>query len=184
MPGHVLAGLRREWERLEKQAPRAGETSVQRKIRESKIVFAMADRYLDCTTEGPMHLKNAEAAKVVEDSILFGISERYEVFAWCVMANHVHILLGPYCELKDITHGIKGYTAYKINALQNQRGRVFWQDESYDHWVRDEAESLRIIEYIENYPVVAGLCRSPEDWPWSSARFRGQWLAGRPLVKK
>jgi REP element-mobilizing transposase RayT len=130
-----------------------------------------------------MHLKDYEPAKIVEDSIAFGAGERYELFAWCVMANHVHVLLAPNWELKDITRGIKGYTAYKVNALQNQRGRVFWQDESYDHWARDEAESLRIIEYIENNPVVAGLCRSPEDWQWSSARFRGQWLAGRPLVK-
>ncbi len=184
LPGYVLATLRQERERLEKQPPRAVETTVERKIRESKILFAMADRYLDCSTDGPVYLKNGEAAKVVEDTILFGVSERYELFAWCVMANHVHVLLAPNWELKDITRGIKGYTAYKINALQNARGRVFWQDESYDHWLRDEAENLRIIVYIENNPVVAGLCPRAEDWPWSSARFRMQWLPGSRLVKK
>ncbi|OAI41588.1 hypothetical protein AYO40_02955 [Planctomycetaceae bacterium SCGC AG-212-D15] len=68
--------------------------------------------------------------------------------------------------------GIKGFTSHEINGLDQARGRVFWQDESYDHWVRDEEEMHRIIVYIENNPVAAGLCARPEDWPWSSARFR------------
>ncbi len=88
------------------------------------------------------------------------------------MPNHVHVLLTPCVELKTVTQGIKGWTAWKINALQKQRGRVFWQDESYDHWARDEDEMFRIIDYIENNPVTAGLCDSPELWPWSSAYFR------------
>ena len=74
-----------------------------------------------------------------------------------------------------ITQGIKGYTAHEINTLQKQRGRVFWQDECYDHWPRDEDEFFRIIAYIENNPVAAGLCASPADWLWSSARHRTEW---------
>ncbi len=82
-------------ERLERQAPRPGETSLQRSIRENKILFAAADRYLDRALEGPMHLKDPGAANIVEDAILFGAGERYELFAWCVMSNHVHVLLTP-----------------------------------------------------------------------------------------
>jgi putative transposase len=183
IPKHVVEELRQEKERLEKKPPRAGETASAKKIRVSKMMFAMTDRFLDRATDGPMHLKDPEAAKIVEDSILFGVSQRYDLFAWCVMANHVHVLITPHWEMEDITQGIKGYTAYQINGLQKARGRVFWQDESYDHWARDEAEMLRIIEYIENNPVVAGLCRCSEDWPWSSARFRKEWLPGAPFVK-
>jgi REP element-mobilizing transposase RayT len=184
IPDHVVEQLRQDRERLEKQPPRPGETPAERRIRESKIVFALSDRFLDGATGGPMHLKDPAAAKTVEDSILFGVGERYDLFAWCVMSNHVHVLLMAAWELKEITQGIKGYTAYQINALQNARGRVFWQDESYDHWARDEAEMLRIIEYIENNPVAAGLCRQPQDWPWSSARFRKEWPAGQPFDKR
>jgi hypothetical protein len=81
-----------------------------------------------------------------------------------------------------VTRRIKGYTAHEINGLQEARGRVFWQDESYDHWARDEAEMFRIIHYIENNPVAARLCRSPEEWPWSSARLRSDWTRGGPYV--
>ena len=91
-----------------------------------------------------------------------------------------HALLMPKWELKKVSQGIKGYTAFEINKLQEARGRIFWQDESYDHWARDDEESLRIIAYIENNPVAAHLCRRPEDGLWSSARFRQTWPAGQP----
>ena len=83
-----------------------------------------------------------------------------------------------------ITQGIKGFTAYQINALQRMHGRIFWQDESYDHWARDEEEMLRIIEYLERNPVAAGLCSSPSEWPWSSARWRSiiKWKHGAALT--
>ena len=55
-----------------------------------------------------------------------------------------------------------------------RRTGAFWQSESYDHWVRDDDELLRIIDYIENNPVKAGLAALPEDYRWSSARIRKQ----------
>jgi type I restriction enzyme R subunit len=181
LPLEVIDRLRRERERLQREPPRIGESDKDRKIRHAKLAFAQADRFLDGAAGGPLHLKNPGAAKIVEDSILFGVPERYELYAWCVMANHVHVLIKPHWELRKITQGIKGFTAHQINALQDERGRVFWQDESYDHWARDEEEVLRIIAYVENNPVVAGLCARPEDWPWSSARFRKGWPPGTPF---
>lgn len=183
MPRNVWRMLQRERRRLEKIPPRIGESPKDRKIREDKLIFVMGDRALDRATDGPMHLKDPAAAKFVEDSILFGVPERYALFAWCVMSNHVDVLLTLLWALKDVTHGIKGYTVLQINRLQEARGRVFWQDESYDHWARDDDEMQRIIAYIENNPVVAGLCEKPEDWPWSSARFRKNWRPGEPFVK-
>ncbi|HZW30155.1 MAG TPA: transposase [Isosphaeraceae bacterium] len=142
------------------------------------MAVAMADRFLDQSTDGPMHLKDPRAAKIVEDSILFGAGDRYDLFAWCVMANHVHVLLTPHGDLRNVTQRIKGYTPHQINDLDGALGRVFWQDESYDHWSRDEVAMLRIIHYIENNPVAAQLCQRPEDRPWSSARFRNDWARG------
>jgi REP element-mobilizing transposase RayT len=178
MPADVRERLKRERAQLERQPLRTGESSRERAIRLGKIMFARSDDFLDGVDAGPLHLKDPSAAKVVEDSILFGAYERYSLYAWCVMANHVHCLLTPRWQLSKITQGIKGYTAHAINRLQNESGRKFWVDESYDHWVRDEDELMRIIWYIENNPVKAGLCRLPEEWPWSSARFRGVWPAG------
>ncbi len=71
-------------------------------------------------------------------------------------------------------------TAYRINELHGQHGRTVWMHESYDHWARDEDEMLRILHYIENNPVAAGLCAWAREWPWSSAAMRLDWLAGQP----
>jgi REP element-mobilizing transposase RayT len=107
--------------------------------------------------------------------------KRYELYAWCVMANHVHVVLTPIWKLERLLQGIKGFTSYQINQLQDARGRTLWQDESFDHWTREEVELIRIIQYVENNPVAAGLCACPEDWLWSSARFRTSWPVGQPF---
>ena len=172
LPNSVIVRLESERERLLKEPKRAHESIRERNVRHGKLLFSKADHYLDRATSGPQHLKNPQFAKIVEDAILFGALERYALYAWCVMANHVHVLLTPLWVLSAITKGIKGYTSREINRLQERVGRSFWQDESYDHWVRDEDELFRIIAYGENNPVKAGLCYSPERWPWSSARFR------------
>ncbi len=181
IPSSIVETLRRERHRLESEPPRSGETPRQRKTRESKLVFAFADQYLDSADRGPMHLKDDRAAKTVEDSILFGANSRYQLFAWCVMGNHVHLLIKPIIEYRVIMQGIKGFTAHEINGKLGLRGQALWLDESFDHWPRDHEELLRIIHYIENNPVKAGLCVEASLWRWSSARFRPKWPAGEPF---
>ena len=132
-----------------------------------------------------MWLADPRAAAIVVNSLLWGANDRYQLWAWVVMGNHVHLLLTPSVDLSRITQGIKGWTAHEINTLHQKRGRIVWQDESYDHWVRDEDELFRILEYIESNPVAAGLVSEPKSWPWSSAYWRGRvdWPRGEPLSR-
>ena len=85
------------------------------------------------------------------------------------MANHVHVLLTPHVEMKKVTRAIKSYSARKANQILGRSGEPFWQEESYDHWIRGEEEMNHIIRYIEWNPVKACLVERIEDWPWSSA---------------
>jgi len=94
-----------------------------------------------------------------------------------IAPNHVHILMRPIAPMPEIMQGIKGFTARQANRLLNRKGS-FWQDESFDHWVRSEAEFHRIQTYIEQNPVLAGLASKPEDWPWSSAAANNPAQAG------
>jgi REP element-mobilizing transposase RayT len=181
-PKDMIERLREERARLARQSPRPGESPRDRRIREGKLAFLLADRHLDSCQSGPLYLQNPRAAEIVEKSILFGSAERYELYAWCVMGNHVHVLFTPRWEVRKITQGIKGYTAHEFNAIDGQQGRTLWQDESFDHWARDEEELIRIIHYIENNPVAAGLCHRPCDWRWSSARLRAAWPVGAVYV--
>lgn len=181
IPHDVAERLRQQRDQLRREPKRPGESPPQRRRRLQVQAFARMDAYLDRTADGPKYLRGAACAKIVEDAILFGARERYELYAWCVMANHVHLLATPLRPLARVTQGIKGYTARLVNFQLNRTGRHLWQDESYDHWVRDPDELLRIVQYIESNPVAAGLCDAPEDWPWSSARFRSQWDRGTPM---
>ena|ERR1700693_2534438 len=85
------------------------------------------------------------------------------------MSNHVHALLKPHKPLREVTRAIKRTSARQANVILSSTGRPFWQDESYDHWVRDNREFQHIARYIERNPVRAGLVKSVEEWPWSSA---------------
>ncbi len=132
--------------------------------------FRMVDAELDRGANGPLWLRDPEIAGYVEDAVIRGAElGHYNLHAYVVMPNHVHVLLGARLPLARITSGIKGVSARDANATLSRTGKPFWQDESFDHWVRNEAEFERIRSYIERNPVLAGLVARPEDWPWSSA---------------
>jgi putative transposase len=137
--------------------------------------FVAFDRSLDSGRFGPMWLKNPAVAKFVRDSLLYGESQRglYQMLAFVVMSNHVHLLIETVKPLEKITRLLKGYTARWANRYLGRTGQAFWQDESFDHWERNSVELERIIRYIENNPVAAGLVSNAEDWQWSSAANHG-----------
>jgi putative DNA methylase len=100
----------------------------------------------------------------------------YDLHAFVIMANHVHVLVTPHVNPSTMLHSLKGFSAREANRLLGRTGEPFWQSESYDHWVRDQREFNRIRRYIENNPVSAGLVSQPEDYRWSSG-FAGS-IAG------
>ena len=89
---------------------------------------------------------------------------------YVVMPNHVHILVTPLVDVSKVTQSLKRFTAREGNGMLGRIGEPFWQDESYDRLVRDEAEFQRISDYIEMNPVRCGLVAAPEEFMWSSAR--------------
>jgi hypothetical protein len=133
--------------------------------------FSEADHCLDRARTGPKWMEIPEIAGYVEGALHFGEYPHrfYVLHAYVVMPNHVHALLEPRVPLTRITRGIKGVSARDANATLGRTGKPFWQDESFDHWVRAPAEFERIQNYIEMNPVKAGLARTPAEWPWSSA---------------
>ena len=148
--------------------------TTDKQLLEYKRLFVRVDAILDKAGTGPLWLKNVEIASLVEQSLLKKYAHLYSLWSYVVMANHVHTFLrpNPQVTLGSITKHLKGYTAREANRLLQRTGQPFWQDESFDHWCRDRAEFFRIIAYIENNPVKAGLVERPEDWPWSSAAER------------
>jgi putative transposase len=88
------------------------------------------------------------------------------------MPDHVHLIFEPVLGLSEIMRWLKGRTARNGNRILGQTGSPFWQGESFDHWIRNEAEFRDLCDYVETNPVKAGLVACPEDWAWSSAGDR------------
>jgi putative transposase len=133
--------------------------------------FAACDRVLDRPASGPLWLKDPRIADVVSNGILIGDCERsfYRLLAWAVMPNHVHLLILPVVPVPVLMRWLKGSTARNANRILGRTGRPFWQDESFDHYLRSSGQVDRTVAYIENNPVSAGLVDRAEKWRWSSA---------------
>ncbi len=132
--------------------------------------FAAIDRLLDRAAAGPLMLRRPEIAALTVSALQFGDGQlgRYRLHAYVVMPNHVHLLATPVLPTLRWLGPLKGYIAHEANRILGTKGQRFWQDESYDHLVRD-GEFERIRSYIQNNPVKAGIVARPEDFPWSSA---------------
>jgi putative DNA methylase len=132
--------------------------------------FVAVDRLLDASTTGPLFLRRPEIAEMVVAALHHGESalHRYQLDAFVVMPNHVHLLATPHVLATKWLGPLKGFTAHQANVLLGTHG-PFWQDESYDHLVRSGTEFERIRAYIEQNPVKAGLASAAGEFPWSSA---------------
>ena len=133
--------------------------------------FAAMDRLLDETRSGTFYLRQPAVAGMIVEAIQHnaGILGHYVLHAFVVMPNHVHLLATPAVALPKLTKSLKGITAKRANAMLGLTGKPFWQEESYDHLVRQEREFGKIWNYIEGNPVRAGLVRDAGEYRWSSA---------------
>ncbi len=114
-----------------------------------------------------------------EQSERFGLS----VLAWCLMSNHVHLIVVPEREdslARGIGEAHRRYTRAR-NFRQKVRGYLF--QGRFGSCVLDEAHLLAAARYVDLNPVAAGIARRPEDHEWSSARFHLGRRRRDPLVE-
>ena len=166
LPGQVIEQLKAEYA----QPEYTEEDAVQSYARQRRY-FGAFDQLLDTTNHGPTWLQQSEIAAVVAEALHFRAGREYTLWAYCLMANHVHLLVS----LPDVEHqpfyrilqSLKARTARRCNELLGRMDTAFWQAESYDHYVRDASEMDRIIAYILNNPVKAGLVEDWTKWPYT-----------------
>ena len=163
LPEKLTTELRREKEAIEK-AGIAGNTANgdSDRLQELRALLRKAERCLDGGV-GRCDMRDSRVAQIVADAIRHFHGSRYELFAWCVMPNHVHVLFSPMGEhtLGSILHSWKSYSALEVNRVVARTGR-FWQREYFDHLVRSEGAFRKFLAYIRDNPKRAGL----REWPW------------------
>lgn len=131
--------------------------------------FTDYDNHLDKTTGLKNYLKDADIAKILVECIHSLDGKEYVLIAYTIMPNHFHLvikLLPGNTGLSRIMQLIKGRSAFLINKELNLSGK-FWQDESYDRWVRDDKELYFIINYVLLNPVKAGFVDNWLDWQFT-----------------
>ncbi len=138
----------------------------------NKKQFDKIDMFLP-KIESPQWLRISEIAEIIKENLFHRINKEYELVCFCIMPNHVHILIKPLLEKKDIPyslskimHRLKGFTAIECNKILNRTGK-FWYPESFDHYIRNENEFYNVINYILQNPVKAGFVGNWKDWKYS-----------------
>jgi putative transposase len=151
--------------------------SEEQLIKENRRFFKNWDDMLYRLTSDEKHLSNPQVADMVADSIRFRDGRIYDLLAFCIMPNHVHLVFTPLEEKEDkfnslskIMHSLKRYTAHEANLILGREGD-FWQHENYDHYIRGTPELERIIKYVLNNPVKARLVDEWVKWKWSYCKY-------------
>lgn len=127
-----------------------------------KVFSEKFDTALDAG-HGACWLARPEIAQGVSDALRHFDGQRYDLFAWCIMPNHVHVVFRPIKEhsLSNILHSWKSFTAKEANRLLERTGE-FWQAESFDHLVRNREDFDNQVRYVMENPDKAHL----QNWEW------------------
>lgn len=188
IPYNVIEALRTEraQQKLALQDLPEHERTKQNYLDERRY-FGKWDGFLDKALFGPTWLSRPEIADILKEALHFRDGKVYDLHAYSILSNHAHIVFEPIGSgsewhsdprvsdyqsdlqiqpLQKIMQSLKRHTARKSNMILGREG-AFWQDESYDHVIRDNGEYLRIIQYVLQNPVRVGLASNWQDWPWT-----------------
>ncbi len=160
LPAEKLRELERlsdQWE-LDHPPPRT-EDDWQQFFRQN---MQRVDDWLDAGS-GECWLRHPQCARIVGNSLHHFHGSRCFLSSYCVMPNHVHVLVKPEApdEPADLLHSWKGFAAKEINKVLGREGPV-WEPESYDTLVRDSEHLWKVIRYVGKNPGKAGV--PPGEW--------------------
>ena len=142
---------------------------------EERIGFRQAatGEYDRRALNGPFHLHhNAAVRKCVEEAIHYREGTHWEVIAYTLMPNHIHLVVRhthPTWHMGKVLQHFKRHTARACNKILGVIGQPFWQEESYDALVKSQSGLRSHVRYVLLNPVKAWLCKEWRQWP-------GNWV--------
>jgi putative transposase len=124
---------------------------------------------------GECWLRRPALASLVERTLRENDGRKYQLLAWVVMTNHVHLVVDVRATpLSKLLNLWKGASSRAANQALGRSGR-FWEREYFDTLIRDGDHLKRAVRYTENNPVKAGFAAEPGTWRWGSARWRDEF---------
>lgn len=161
-----------------------------------KIYLVELDLILDKINEGPQYLKDVEVMNIIGNEFKKHDGILYDLIAYCIMSNHVHLVIDTESQIVDIKDEIelnqkyvpldkimkliKGATAQYCNKHLNRTGQ-FWERESFDMYIRNEKMLNNVISYTLENPVKAGIVENWEDY---SGNYFVETSNGSPKLVK
>jgi REP element-mobilizing transposase RayT len=162
LPLHVLERLREEREALTRQLTGGlrEPTAIERFDIEEAFALRLDDELH--VERGECHLRYPQLADRLVENLQHFNGNRYDLFAWCVMPNHVHLVFRPFAgeTLDRILHSWKSYTSHVASGIVGTT--TLWAREYYDRMIRDERHFCSSVAYVRNNPAKAGLM----GWKW------------------
>lgn len=173
LPQHVIKSWlfeRNDIVKIAKQMKRSLSEHEERRL--AHLYSERVERYLDAG-HGACYMNDDRVAEMVSKALFHFDNVRYRLAAWCLMPNHVHVVVNPFAgiitaetavpqaELPEILHSWKSFTSKEANKLLRRSGD-FWQTEYYDHLIRSEADFRHAVSYVLDNPLKAGL----KNWKW------------------
>lgn len=127
-------------------------------IRLQRLIFGMMEKWLDRVTKNAW-LKNVAMAEMLDEAIQTRQDRRrWAVHSSVIMPNHIHMFAEiPGGYLKSTMEDFKRWTGHQAMKLMKEPVRRFWQKEWFDHWSRSDEQDDRILKYIRDNPIKAGL---------------------------
>ena len=163
LPQQTLQTWKEEREEIVQNAVHKGKPLTQPEQRRLDFLYSeKVEKYLD-SGYGACWLQRDAIADIVANALQYFNGERYQLSAWCIMPNHVHIVAQPLAgqELHTIMRSWKTFTARECNTMLHRNG-TFWQREYFDHLIRSSDDLERCIDYVWKNPEEAGL----KNWKW------------------
>ena len=107
---------------------------------------------------GQCFFSDTRVADIMRQALEHGDGTRYDLLSYCIMPNHVHVLVRVYegVSLSTIMHSWRSYTAHEANNVLRRTGE-FWMKDYYDRYIRNADHYRAVTQYIEQNPVKAGL---------------------------
>jgi REP element-mobilizing transposase RayT len=172
LPQHILLSIKEMQAAMAELRIKAPRSACFDLIDNYRKCIERFDEQLGRHPAAGINLCSPDLAPIITQAFHFYESNLYELHAYCVMPNHVHLLLKPCTDdldkrvlLSNIVRRIKSYTAKQI-LKQGYGGRKVWRADYFDRFIRSEKDYANTVEYILYNPVKARLVDEYSDWDY------------------
>ena len=124
---------------------------------------------LCCDGRRPVFTAESLGHWLVKELLNSAAQEGFAIHAYCVMPDHVHILVEGLIETCDLVRFVSSFKQLNGFSYEMKNARLLWQSRYYDHILRKAVAAHAVAWYIWLNPVRKGLCSAPQDYPLSGS---------------